>query len=181
MRKIDTRSSQVDAVDQHHRNTTWPIAWKAKAFELDRAFHHLSQLALGDVERLMADEDREGPSVTATALMLGGFVVENLLKGLIARDKGVPMREGMPKFTSHTLVGLAGDAGLSLTYEEQVLLQRLTEFVLWKGRYPAPQKIDALRGYTLENGGFGSLVSMSPAQDIADTASFIKCLFAKLG
>lgn len=128
----------------------------------------------------MAGDDCIEPSLTATTLMIGGLVVENLLKGLIARRKGVPSTKGLPRFTDHKLVDLAREADVSLSYSEQVLLQRLTEFVLWSGRYPAPQRVEAMRGYTNEDGGFGSLVTMCPPKDLGDTATMIARLFLEL-
>ncbi|USX21716.1 hypothetical protein NHH82_06020 [Oxalobacteraceae bacterium OTU3REALA1] len=180
MLEIDNRSSVAFAEEQQLRGTTWPVAWKANAMSLNRAFEELTTVSLADVKAMFDDVEPAGPSITASVLMLGGFVVENLLKGLAAKKKKIPIVKGRPKFVHHGLVALALDAEVDLSAEEEVLLQRLTEFIMWAGRYPAPQNVNSLRGYTNRNGGFGGLTSMSAPTDFADTSSIIARLFALL-
>lgn len=180
MREIDTRSTVAFAQEQLLRRTTCPIAWEANALALNRAYENLKLVVLSDVKAMLDDIDVEKISITATVLMLGGFVIENLLKGLIAKSKSIPIENGKPRFKHHKLVDLARDAEIPLSTNEKVLLQRLTEFVLWAGRYPAPQDTKSLRGYTLENGGYGTLTSMSVPQDFADTSTMIARLLVEL-
>jgi hypothetical protein len=181
MRTVDRRSSKKFSEEQHYSCTTMPVAWVAKALELKRGFDILRTEVLRDVRNLMSG-NFEGcdPSLTACSLMLGGFVIENLLKGIIAKKNLVPLVNGIPKFKHHTLIQLATDAGVAISPDEEILLQRLTEFILWKGRYPAPQKPEALGGYTTENGGFESLVTMRPIQDMEATAALINRFFVEI-
>ncbi len=180
MLPIDTRSSQRDADEQHERGTKWPVAWFAKALQLKRAYEKLQIVALADFDDLMNDRERAGESVAGVVLMLGGLTIENLLKGLIAKQGQVPESQGRPKFSEHKLNNLARDANVGLSADESILLQRLTEFVLWAGRYPAPQIPTPLRGHTLPNGGFGGLTSISAPTDFSDTSAMIDRLHALL-
>jgi hypothetical protein len=180
MLEIDKRSSAAFAEEQQLRGTTWPVAWKANAMSLNRAYEELKRVALADVKAMFDDVEPAGPSITASVLMLGGFAVENLLKGMAAKRKKIPIVKGKPKFVHHGLIALARDAEVDLSADEEVLLQRLTEFIMWAGRYPAPQNADSLRGYTNRNGGYGGLTTMSAPRDFADTSAIIARLFALL-
>lgn len=70
------------------------------------------------------------------ALMLYGYAVENLLKGLYVLSKPRLTPGGLGSLKSHHLISLAQFCGLTLTNEESALLEKLREVVLWQGRYP---------------------------------------------
>ncbi|HLK11078.1 MAG TPA: hypothetical protein VKW76_06840 [Candidatus Binatia bacterium] len=64
-------------------------------------------------------------------MLLAGLTIELLLKGLaVGRQKAAPR--------THDLLELAEVAGLQLRPPEEELLERLTVFVRWAGRYPVP-------------------------------------------
>ena len=163
----------VFAETQHLRRTTWPIAWAAKTASLNRSFEALKQVALADYAAVESDAECGEPSITPTVLMLGGLAIENLLKGLIAKADKISQEKGKPKFKEHGLVALAATAGVTLSDDELVLLQRLTEFVLWAGRYPASQKADVLRIHTRKTAGSRTLTSMMIPKDFEDASLII--------
>ncbi len=80
----------------------------------------------------------------APSVMLSGFALENLLKGiLVARD---PSRVGSAEqlFSwghDHDLVLLAADAKIALSRTEQRVMRRLTDYTTWAGRYPSARKV----------------------------------------
>jgi len=84
----------------------------------------------------------------ATYNLLLGFVIENLLKGLIVKQKYdelaslLKTKPNLPGLLNgHNLPRLAEQAKLvDLTAVEKELLHRLSKTVLWCGRYPVPIK-----------------------------------------
>lgn len=80
--------------------------------------------------------------VGASFLMLAGFAIEALLKGvLIARDPTAVSDGGLPRWLlTHNLASLMKRANVPLTEDETELVQRLAEAVQWRGRYPVPRR-----------------------------------------
>jgi hypothetical protein len=102
--------------------------------------------AKGDAEYMTARATGDDPiSQTfwhnAPSVMLSGFALENLLKGiLVARD---PSRVGSPQKLfdwGHNLVTLAADANIALSADEDRVMRRLTDYTTWAGRYPTANK-----------------------------------------
>ena len=81
------------------------------------------------------------------ASLLGGYALENLLKGLRVKQlraagesivaKGRLRRE----LTGHSLISLAEAAGVPLARHERFLLERLSVTITWGGRYVAPKGV----------------------------------------
>jgi len=82
---------------------------------------------------------------------IAGFAIENELKALIIHREAVAghppqtAKDALKLFQNgkrtrqHDLVALAARAGLhQLAAGEQTMLERLTQFVRWAGRYPIP-------------------------------------------
>ncbi len=88
-----------------------------------------------------------GGIANAAASLLGGYALENLLKGLRVKQlrgagesimvKGQLRRE----LTRHDLIALAKAAGVPLARHERFLLERLTVTITWGGRYIAPKDV----------------------------------------
>jgi hypothetical protein len=86
-------------------------------------------------------------SVGGPMMLLAGFAIENLVKGLlIARDPSVvagkadsPERLVHGVSARHLSVQLCGSAGVQLSAEEEDAVRRLEIFLLWAGRYPVPR------------------------------------------
>jgi hypothetical protein len=79
--------------------------------------------------------------------VLAGFAVENKLKAVIVHREiaaGSPPKTAkevlklFPRGKQHDLVALARCAGITLSSADETILERLTHFVRWAGRYPIP-------------------------------------------
>jgi len=83
----------------------------------------------------------------AAASLLGGYALENLLKGvrvkqLRAAKEPIFMNGRLRReLTRHDLVALARAAGVPLARHEKFLLERLTVTINWGGRYVAPKDV----------------------------------------
>lgn len=101
------------------------------------------KLSEGDVEH--AEIECDEPNVFPIFLLYG-YALENGLKAIIVdRDPSLIGREKVSeKISQHDLVSLANLASLSMSGSEQELLKWLTQVVVWKGRYNAPRRPDAL-------------------------------------
>jgi hypothetical protein len=89
-------------------------------------------------------KDRESDQyvyVGGVFLMLAGFAIEALLKGILIAGNPTTVSQGrLPKWLlNHDLAGLMQRANVRLTEAEAELLRRLTEAVQWRGRYPVPR------------------------------------------
>jgi hypothetical protein len=88
----------------------------------------------------------EGLRYRGPFYLLAGLAIENFLKALIVLDKqkrGEPLTD-RDKLTlvdgKHDLVSLNGIAGVDVGEIERAMLARLSQFVLWRGRYPVPKR-----------------------------------------
>ena len=85
-------------------------------------------------------------SLHSTAMMLAGYATENALKGIRIEQMNAesPMVENDPRIrdltSTHNLVQIAATARIAVTEVQSVLLQSLTDYVLWSGRYPRPRR-----------------------------------------
>ena len=90
--------------------------------------------------------------------MLLAFAFECLLKARLAREGGEAVsRDGVLQrhFKNHNLRQLATRAGIGLPDADLAILDVLTEFLRWRGRYPIPVKWEDLRN--LGNSQVGSV------------------------
>jgi HEPN domain-containing protein len=65
--------------------------------------------------------------------MIAGMSMEVLLKGIIVGVDGSPRK-------THNLNKLIDDVGIAVDVDERILLEVMTEHVLWVGRYTTPLK-----------------------------------------
>jgi len=76
-------------------------------------------------------------------MMLAGFAIENLCKGYLAGELSLQEREdvqagALPEsLKDHRIVNLVEQTGMTVSDTEKYLLNRITEAVLWRGRYPS--------------------------------------------
>lgn len=121
------------------------------ADSLKRAADLLYAVWFDDLQTMLSrslDVDAPPPpsSVASVAMLLGAFALENVLKGLlVCRDPSLvqavptdPDRLISGVLQSHNLRELSERARVQLSAQEESLLARLTEFLLWAGRYPGP-------------------------------------------
>ena len=59
--------------------------------------------------------------------------IELLLKAIIVAEGGKPRR-------THELLGLARNAGIAFSNNQEATLEWLSEILKWSGRYPVPNK-----------------------------------------
>lgn len=89
-------------------------------------------------------------------LFLSAIAIENLLKAIIVEHAKWPdsdvSRKIPSELKSHDLLDLATVAGITLKTNDIELLERLTQFGIWLGRYPAPTKLDHLKPKKLKSG-----------------------------
>ena len=116
-----------------------------------------------------------------TYLMLSGFALENLLKGiLVAREPTLTDKIVSKKIKHHKLEDLFKLVGIEIDETESVMVERLTESIIWAGRYPIPLLKDdmVLRkrtlGYT-DQGGY-----WEKAQDWPGDNELIEQLWSRL-
>ena len=89
-------------------------------------------------------------------LFLSAIAIENLLKAVVVAHANWPdsdISKKLPQeLMSHDLLSLAKAAGIALEINDMELLERLTQFGIWLGRYPAPTRLDNLKPKKLQSG-----------------------------
>jgi hypothetical protein len=114
-----------------------PHAWLIEAKQLKRA----ADLVLPELREIFSVSPQGRPRFEDAKLfnsymLLAGLALENLAKGiLVKRNPGVVTQD---KFIlkGHDLQQLAQQVLSTLSKNELDILNRLTEFVTWAGRYP---------------------------------------------
>jgi hypothetical protein len=133
-----------------------PYDWLKKAQTLRQASNHLlirfeeDQLAHDEQFELNPDFDLESPD-GSVLMMLLGFAIENLLKGLYVSTLPIvtpPRTLRKLGVQGHSLTDLAGkitDAlGEQFTKRELDILTAVEQSLVWCGRYPSPIDADKL-------------------------------------
>ncbi|MCW3480588.1 hypothetical protein OL229_13660 [Neisseriaceae bacterium JH1-16] len=142
-----------------------PEVWALNADELIRAFELLAQQAEANRQAMArylkelfqwknggANQPRHvpQPKVGGSARMLGGYALETLFKGIAvslpANKQGLQANDKATarRLFHHELRKLAVEAGVDLTADEALLCERLEQFTVWAGRYPAPKQAKEL-------------------------------------
>lgn len=128
-----------------------PAIWRIEAHRLRRAANILFDAYLVSANRIY--KDAPAPEVSdldmiVPASLLYGASLENLLKArIIDQAKPTSPDNLKPLFgggSGHSLVDLAARAGVVLLGEERELADRLSLFVEWAGRYPAPKRLEKM-------------------------------------
>lgn len=122
----------------------------------------LSKLREGQVEA----HKLENLQLGLAWMLLTGLALENLVKAVLLKRKPELARPGrMPKWpgNGHDLPKLFDAAGVPLSASERGMLDRLTEFILWRGRYPVPHDVKRLEPRDEVPGG--GTPYMMPAND----------------
>jgi len=111
-------------------------AWSINAYGLKRAAEVLWSVGGEDV------------AVDVAAMMLTGYALENAIKALLLHRKPelcTPERAPRWPGGGHDLARLFDEAGVGVSVEERRLLDQLSEFVVWRGRYTMPQSREIFR------------------------------------
>jgi hypothetical protein len=129
-----------------------PMWWAIQSLNLNVA----AELLMKHGPSMGKQQGMEGQPVSVlepTALMLGGYAIENLLKALfvadhVAQNGSVVMSKRAVEFVvkSHDLHMLVTRTKLRTNKSDRDILKQLQKFVLWGGRYPIPLEAD---GYFL--------------------------------
>jgi hypothetical protein len=135
-----------------------PLMWLEQARRLKEAADAVGAKSPDAIERFQRN-DRERMFIVYPFPMLAGMAIENLLKGiLVGRNPEVVQRDRLNAREwhrgehPHDLRHLARLAGVILTEDEEDLLVRMSEAVLWNGRYPVPKKSLRLEKTTRRGG-----------------------------
>ncbi len=139
-----------------NQGNTHSELWEVQARELAYSAQVLYLRSERAIKELIRDMPESGSpaanqlladsSMITVAFMLAGFAIENVLKGirvqqLNAETQATERDNRIKSITStHNLSKLATDAGLTVSSEEAKLLVKLTDRVLWSGRYPRPKR-----------------------------------------
>jgi hypothetical protein len=124
------------------RNLRHPFFWILKASEL-----HEAATALW----VSSESSATTPSVRSTkwpanvVFMLGGMSIENLFKARSVCAKAWPVTDASYKAIAsggHRLDKLAIDSGFRTNSKDRLLLQTLSHYVRWSGRYSLPRTIE---------------------------------------
>jgi hypothetical protein len=147
---------QIRKLSAHFQLPVTPWDWLRKARSLRDAFNHL--LIHFEEKRLAFDEkfereeswDLESPD-DSVVMMILGFAIENLLKGLYVSTLSISKRPQRIKDLgekSHKLAAIAMkiEAALRERFSESevCLLNAIEQTILWHGRYPSPVHVDKL-------------------------------------
>src|SRR5262249_40008651 len=115
--------------------TTEPSAWALSAYNLKNAAD------------AVWDRCRAEPRLGSVFLMLAGYELENAIKAVLLLKRPElrsPDRALRWPGGGHDLATLFDKAVVELDAEERAALERLSAFVLWRGRYPMPTSRDRL-------------------------------------
>jgi hypothetical protein len=179
--------------EQLARLLQMPLVWALNADELIKAFELVSAQAVED-NRVKTKQIREqfeclrknSPppvrypiiQVGRIARMLGGYVLETLFKGVainlpdnLAGLKSKD-RATMKRLFHHELRKLAKEAGVTLSENETLLCERLEQYTVWAGRYPAPKDVRSLLPRQFPDGSISALTTGS-IEDFATLRALI--------
>lgn len=157
------------------RHATSPLIWELSGVTLRYGAEVTLRQVLADTAVRLKHRRRKSlrPSLHGVCLMLFGLAIENLAKAVIVSRRSPLDSVGQVRFRNHDLPSLIREAGLSVSGEELILLQRLQGFIEWAGKYPSPRRARGMsftnsRGRREHHGAssIGSDVQMSRA--IAD-------------
>lgn len=145
-----------------------PLQWRLKAQTLFRAscvlFDTFTNSPLWHQEETINSDDWAivDAELFQPAAMLAGLSIELFLKSIIvAKDPSrLDPKRGLndwaqgPKRDAHNLVALAKEAGLSDALDTEIL-KILTDFSIWKGRYPSSIGGTPYYGHSADFENFG--------------------------
>lgn len=145
-----------------------PISWKSVSLGLkhtaDRLYDLQHDATLRVIKRAI-EEHRKGRDVEesrelegkeledfldshmiSTYYLLMGYAIENLLKAILMIQHPEYFKPGakLTDIRSHKLVSLCNRCDISVQKEEVEILNKLTTYVEWQGKYPIPLEPDKM-------------------------------------
>lgn len=157
MKNILTEKEQIDDFDKTANNSN---AWFTKTRSLHLAAKKLFEIYKNTVSNLQKETSGIAPisiNFIDQVLLLEGFAIECLLKGLYVADGNKISKNGeLKKITSkkhHDLIELCNINNVDLDDREKSIIETLSLMVISYGRYPTPIKYSVNpRTYDKENG-----------------------------
>jgi hypothetical protein len=135
--------TEREVIDEFfRRHSTSRLMWELHAVTLRYAMETLFQQVFADTAVALHHRTRKSlrPSLHGPALMLAGMMLEAAAKAVLTARGTALKPDGTPISKDHDLVALADSIGLSSSGDDRFFLKRMSEFVRWAGRYPAPTK-----------------------------------------
>lgn len=154
------------------RHSTSPCMWELHAVTLRYGMEVLFRQTFADAAVHLRHRKRRSlrPSLHGPGLMLAGMMLEAAAKAvLVARGTALTAKT----FRNHDLLAIVSATGYLPTSDERHFLVRMSEFVRWAGRYPAPTKPERM-GVKTPRGDLGMVggsllgADLRRARQIAD-------------
>lgn len=127
-----------------------PTIWVLEARRLKLAADLLFNTYHSDLEKLAEGAsplDLENLELAGPATLLYGFALENALKAIAIQQDGEAIQNGrLRKWpgSGHDLIQIAKLSNQQLSEDETDILNRLSQFSIWAGRYPLPRTPDEM-------------------------------------
>jgi hypothetical protein len=154
-----------DFLSHHFEFYQRPENWLIKGCELRRSARRLYKATLPDISRYQAARNKAAkrigamPGAVTTIMcrepevlpifMLHGFALENAFKAkIVSDDPALISRTRLSqKLKDHQLNSLAKTADISLSKQEENVLDWISEVVIWKARYQTPVDVKFMASY----------------------------------
>ncbi|MCH8295797.1 hypothetical protein IH992_32360 [Candidatus Poribacteria bacterium] len=161
---------RIGKARQFEMKAKWPISWKGMSSDLKHAADRLYDLHQEAhqriIERILEElkERKRGKKSEASRrvlegkeledhldarlfipyFLLIGYAIENLLKAnlMVQHPEYFKPNAKMVDIRSHNLVSLCKRCNISIDTEETNLLEKLTRYIEWEGKYPIPLEAD---------------------------------------
>lgn len=165
--------------EQFHRQADHSRTWELKAAELEYAAEVLWNRQLIDFP-LQLSKKTAPPAAIGVVLMLYGLAIENLAKAIVVAAGSPLDKNGRISFKKHNLAELVRSAGIRMTSKDESLLNKLTAFVEWAGRYPVPLSFQKMQPFRWPDGSFGPAHGSMRGADVEDARKVVQRLAKKL-
>lgn len=139
-----THLKEFDEIN-HYRSLNSPLLWETNALSLRTSAEVLYKYEVSNMEGDNKVYKVIRP-IKNQCLMLFAQMLENYLKCILAH-KGLLERKFMK---GHDLLELSKRAGINLDREQSLFLSYMSNYIVWRGRYPYPKKIEEY-GVSLED------------------------------
>lgn len=160
---------------QFEFGATWPISWKFHAYKFKHAADHLYEMYYAAnhriIEKMIADikenptsnqsrtlegqelRDFYDSSLIGIYFLLMGYALENLVKAIcmiVHPEYFTPNK--LTGIKTHNLRELCTRCSIDLDKDELILLDKLSEYVEWMGKYPIPLELGKMYPKQQSNG-----------------------------
>lgn len=145
-----------------------PFTWKIQAVGLMRSANILLTQTQEDIKQDLDSADIHAePPVWGAYVMLAGLALENLLKGiLVMRHQHLDIKDFMDDIKGHDLNILARAVGLHFDDRASFLLEKITSYIVWAGKYPAPLSVNEFLPCDYPDGGWGSVTVIAMSDSV---------------